>query len=135
MAIDPVAEPAAAAFLALLRANPNLTVFDGPAPLDQRPPYLVVYFAGGPRLGDGLRRQPDKATMRAYVHAAGETTAAARILGGHVDAAVLGERLTVPGWDCGPVDCELANPPVPDKSTGVLVMDAVSTWVWWMTAA
>lgn len=133
--VDPVPEPAAAALLALLESNPNLTVIDGDVPVDQKPPYLVVYVSGAPREGDNLNRQSNEAAPRAYLHAVGMTAASARIVAGQAASTIVDERLTVAGWSCGPIKNELSNPPQRDTSTRVTVMDQVDTYVWRMTAA
>jgi len=132
---EPVAQPAAAAFLALLGTNGNLTVVDGDVANEQDPPYAVVYFAGGHDGGDNLARASNEATIRAYVHAVGNTAAAARIVAGQVAATLLDQRLTVAGWSCGPIRRELTNPPKRDESTGVAVMDQIDVYLWRMTAA
>lgn len=132
---DPVPQPAAAALLALLGTNANLTVVDGDVAVDQQPPYVVVYTAGGPDEGDNLGLYSNEATVRAYVHAVGETAAAARIVAGQAAATIIDQRLTVTGWSCGPIKRELSNPPERDESTGVVVMDQVDVYRWRMTAA
>lgn len=132
---DPVPQPATAALLTLLATNANLTVVDGDVTVGQQPPYLVVYTAGGPDEGDNLGLYSNEATMRAYVHAVGETAAAARIVAGQAAATITDQRLTVPGWVCGPIKRELSQPPQRDESTGVVVMDQVDVYRWRMTAA
>lgn len=132
---DPVPQPAAAALLALLGTNTNLTVVDGDVDVEQQPPYLVVYTAGGPDEGDNLGLVSNEATMRAYLHAVGETAAAARIIAGQAAATIIDQRLTVAGWVCGPIKRELSNPPRRDESTGVAVMNQVDVYRWRMTAA
>ena len=135
MATDP-GQPAAAALLAMLSANVNLVVIDGDVPVDQRPPYLVVYVAGGRGTGDNLNQASNQATMRAYLHAVGETAAAARIVAGQAADTILDQHLTVSEWSCGPIKRELdPTPPERDESTGALVMDSVAVYRWDMTAA
>lgn len=134
MANDP-GQPAAAALLTLLGTNGNLVVIDGEVGVDQRPPYLVVYLAGGRDAGDNLNRRSNEATMRAYLHAVGANAAAARIVAGQAADTITDQRLTVPGWTCGPITRELSNPPIRDESTGAVVMDAVAVYRWGMTAA
>lgn len=132
--VDPVPQPTAAAFLALLGSNANLTVVDGDVGVGQEPPYIVVYTAGGPDEGDNLGRRSNEATVRAYCHSVGETAAAARIIAGQAAATIVDQRLTVAGWSCGPIKRELSNPPERDESTGVVVMDQVDVYRWRMTA-
>lgn len=133
--VDPVPQPTATAFLALLGTNTNLTVIDGDVPVGQEPPYIVVYTAGGPDEGDNLGLRSNEATVRAYCHSVGETAAAARIIAGQAAATIVDQRLTVTGWSCGPIKRELSNPPERDESTGVVVMDQVDVYRWRMTAA
>lgn len=133
--VDPVSEPAAAAFLTLLGTNTNLTVIDGDVPVGQEPPYLVVYLVGAPKEGDNLNRRSNEAAPRAYLHSVGTTPAAARIVAGQAAATIVDQRLTVAGWSCGPIKNELSNPPERDESKGVTVMDQVDTYVWHMAAA
>ena len=133
--VDPVPQPAAAALLALLGTNVNLTVIDGDVPTGQEPPYVVVYLVGAPKEGDNLNRRSDEAKPRAYIHSVGMTPAAARIVAGQVAFTIVDQRLTVAGWSCGPIRNELSNPPKRDESTGAVVMDQVDTYVWDMAAA
>lgn len=133
--VDPVPQPAAAAFLALLATNANLTVVDGDVAVGQEAPYVVVYVSGGPDEGDNLGLRSNEATVRAYVHSVGETAAAARIIAGQAASTIVDDRLTVAGWSCGPIKRELSNPPKRDESTGVVVMDQVDVYRWRMTAA
>jgi hypothetical protein len=132
---SPAAQPAAAAFLAILGTNANVTVVDGDVLNEQDPPYTVVYFAGGHDGGDNLSRSSNEATIRAYVHSVGNTAAAARIVADQAAATLLDERLTVAGWSCGPIRRELTNPPKRDESTGAAVMDQIDVYLWRMTAA
>lgn len=133
--VDPVPQPVAAALLALLGTNANLTVVDGDVDVDQQPPYVVVYVVGAPREGDNLNARSNWATPRAYLHSVGMTPAAARIVAGQAASTIVDQRLTVAGWSCGPIKNELSNPPERDESTGVAVMDQVDVYVWHMTAA
>jgi len=133
--VDPVPQPAAAAFLALLGTNTNLNVIDADVPVGQEPPYVNVYIVGGPDAGDNLGFRSDEATVRAYCHSVGETAAAARIIAGQGASTLIDERLTIAGWSCGPIRRELSIPPERDESTGVPVMDQVDVYVWRMTAA
>jgi hypothetical protein len=133
--VDPVPQPAAAALLALLGTNVNLTVIDGDVPTGQRPPYLVMYLIGAPKEGDNLNRLSSEATPRAYLHSVGMTPAAARIVAGQAAATIVGQRLTIAGWSCGPIKNEQSIPPERDESTGVPVMDQVDIYRWDMTAA
>jgi len=133
--VDPVSQPTAAALLALLGSNVNLTVVDGDVPVGQEPPYLVVYVAGAPKKGDNLNGRSNEARPRAYLHSVGETAAAARIVAGQAASTIVDQKLTVPGWSCGPIECEMSNPPERDASTGTPVMDQVDTYVWGMAAA
>jgi hypothetical protein len=130
-----VAEAAAAAFLALLETNSNITVVDGDVPNGLEPPYVVVYFAGGRDRGDNLRQTSNEATDRAYVHSVAESAQGARVVAGQVDSTITDQRLTVAGWSSGPIRRELTNPPKRDESTGIAVMDQIDVYMWRMTAA
>lgn len=133
--VDPVPQPSAVALLSLLGTNANLTVIDGDVPNGQEPPYLLVYLTGAPKEGDNLNRLSTEATPRAYLHSVGMTPAAARIVSGQAAATIVGQRLTIAGWSCGPIKNEQSIPPERDESTGVTVMDQVDIYRWHMTAA
>ncbi|GAB3656471.1 hypothetical protein [Glycomyces tarimensis] len=135
MAVDPFDQAAAEAFLARLGTNPALTVHDGDVPTGARPPYVLVYFAGGNDPDSNLRAGSTEATMRAYCHCVAESAAGARIIAGQVATTVAAERLTVPGWGSGPVKRELTIPAKRDEAEGVPVMDQVVVYLWRATAA
>lgn len=119
------------AVLDRLRANPNLTVFDGAVPGGVSPgqPYVVVYFNGLARLGDELTLRSTQRTGRIYCHSIGATAEAARIVAQHVATQLLDYVAEVPGWLSWPIRHESNQPPARDESTGEYVMDQIDTYV------
>jgi hypothetical protein len=138
------------AFLTLLRSaagSPALTVYDGsvPAPVDLPPEGLPPMFAlvcSYIETPDGLVA-PDAVSLtgdsdvidaRAYVHCIGsnpEAARASRAVAGRVRAAVLNQRLTLPGRDCSPIRWREGSPPQRNEEIpGRVVFDQTDVYGW-----
>lgn len=123
--------------LTLLAADlgpPPLVVYDGQVPAGAKPPYVLVYSSlvrpsdGDVDLAaDGLSRVW---VVRWICHCVGSGTnaSAARAVAQRVRTKLLDQRVTVPGLNTGLIRLEDSQPPERDETTGVLVMDAVSTY-------
>lgn len=118
----------AAAVLDLLRADLNLTVFDGAPPDKTDPPYVVVWVSVDGEDAHTLADVQDVARVRVTTHSVGGSGEAARIVSDRVRDALLGKRITVDGRAAWKIRRDYANPPQPDESTGRLVVDAVDVW-------
>lgn len=118
----------AAAFLDLLRADPNLTVFDGAPPDLTSPPYVVVWVAVDSERSDRLTFESSLATVRFTTHSVATTGQGARIVADRVRQAVLDARLDVPGWQTWPVRHEYGLPPQLDESTGHPLISVIDGW-------
>ena len=102
--------------LDLLRADANLSVYDGAPPANPAYPMVVVYSNGGTRsVSDvsGRSRQSD-VRIQCTVHAV--STLSARIVADRVLAALVDRVPTAPGWRCGPVRHESSPPAYADDS-------------------
>jgi hypothetical protein len=122
------------AFLALLRADAELTVHDGAVPDDGDPPYALVYFYV--ETPDGLVA-PDKVPLTfnsdvlecwGYVHCVGANAVRARAVSGRVRSALLNKTLVIAGRECFPIRWRQGQPPQRDETTGPLVMDQVDVY-------
>lgn len=122
------------AFLALLRADAGLTVYDGAAPTGAAPPYVLAYILR--ETPDGLLA-PDRvpltgrsmaANLMAYCHCVGGNATAARAVAARVEAVVLDVTPVVTGRVCWPIRWREGSPPRRDEDTGPLVMDLVDVY-------
>lgn len=121
--------------LALLTADPSLTVFDGVVTAGAAPPYVVVYGTVA-RPSDDPANSADGRTRvwvpRWICHCVGGNATAARAVAQRVRTAMLDVRPTVAGFAVGavgPIRLEAPpNPPSKDEMTGVVVMDQVETY-------
>lgn len=119
--------------LALLRADPGLTVYpspDGVVPATPATPYVRIYgsverLPGAHNALDGVSRW---ATVRWWCHCVGATQSAALAVAVRVRAALLDQRPTVVGRSCGLIRQEAQPPPTRDESTGVSVYDVVAVY-------
>jgi hypothetical protein len=122
--------------LALLTADPNLTVYDGIVDKATPNAYVVVYtFRQRP---DGLTA-PDKVPltgtsiavdMRMYCHCVGATAAAARLVQGRVEAALLDRTPSVAGRSCFPIRLIDGQQAGRNEETGTPVFDIVDVYGW-----
>jgi hypothetical protein len=114
------------AVLALLRGNPNLTVFpaedgepgsaQGMVPPDTQPPYVAVHFDGGPALGETIDMSSSRRVIYAYCHSAGETLTAALAVADQVEASLLDVKPVVAGRQPFPIRWDSGNAGRPDES-------------------
>lgn len=130
---DGLDQALANAGLALLQADTSLTVYDGQVPNPTpAPPYCVVYTTVNrpsddpDNAADGLSRVWSAAWI---VHAVGGNAIAARAVQQRVRTALLDVRPVIAGLSCGRIRMDPDSPPPQrDETTGVVVMDAVSTY-------
>jgi hypothetical protein len=102
--------------LALLRADTNLTVYDGAPPASPAYPIVIVYGNNGTRTPSdvaGRSRQVD-VRVQCTVHAV--STESARIVADRVVAALVDRVPTATGFACGPVRQESSPPSYADDS-------------------
>lgn len=118
----------ASAVLALLQADPNLTVFDGAPPDLTEPPYVVVWVSVDGEESVDLADNQGRPDLRVTTHSVGATGQAARIVSDRVRAVLHGVRPTIAGRTAWKIRREFGIPPQPDESTGRLVVDAVDVW-------
>lgn len=119
--------------LTLLRADTTYQTYDGMVPRGATPPYRLVYtdlsrpMEDTDLSGDGLSRVW---VVRWIVHnvASGADASGARAVAQRTRTSLLDQRPTVPGLNCGLIRLEDSQPPQRDETTGVLVMDAVTTY-------
>lgn len=130
---DTLDEDHAQAALALLDADPALTVFDGKVPDGTIPPYVLVYTEVSRPSGDGGVANTLTGTSATFLvrwtcHCVGETAAAARAVAMRVRVALLDQRPVINGRNCGPIRQDEVLAPNRDETTGRLVMDAISIY-------
>lgn len=110
------------AFIAVVKAAvlPGVGVFDsivqGTAPAQ----YVAVYPANGERTkGDalcGYRNGLFRFQITSVVSSSANLGMECRGLASRCRDALVGVRLSVDGWKCGPVEHDFSNPPVRDES-------------------
>jgi len=121
-------------FLALARNAPpeddELTVYDGPAPINAEPPYAVLYLtASALRDSTSLANRSDRHLVRATYHCCGEDTVTARAVAQRICDAVLDLVPTIAGRVCFPIRQEVGTPPPrPDESTGRPVISKIDVY-------
>lgn len=136
---DGLDQAVAKAGLDLLRADvgpPALQVFDGKVPANTAPPYVQVYFYLDRPIDDPGNAQDGRSRVwvgRWICHCVGggDDAVAARMVAQRVRTALLDVRPTVAGFTAGGTGqfrMDSAQPPQRDETTGVLVMDTVSTY-------
>lgn len=129
---DTLDEQHAQVALALLDANPALTVHDGEVPPGALRPYVLVYTdIHWPPGDEGAANALDHLSVTCRttwrVHCVAETAAAVRQLTGQVRSSLLdASPLVVPtGRSCARLTEDDAPPPVKDEITGTTVFDGV----------
>lgn len=125
----------AAAVLARLAADPNLTVFDGAPPDLTVPPYVVVWVSVDTEGTNRLSVVTDRTSLRVTTHSVATTGKGARIVSNRVRAALLDVTLAVGGWRPWPIRHELGLPPQLDESTGRPWISVVDGWTFTTTPA
>ncbi len=130
---DGLDQALANAGLALLTADTSLVVFDGVVPNPTPPPPFCVVYTSVNRpsedpdnSADGLSRVWSAAWI---VHCVGGDATAARAVAQRVRTALLDVRPVISGLSCNRIRMDPDSPPPQrDETTGVVVMDAVSTY-------
>jgi hypothetical protein len=122
--------------LDLLRADADLTVYDGEVGKNPPDRYVLVYtFRLRP---DGLTA-PDKipltgasiaVDMRMYCHCVGATASAARAIQGRVEALLLDVTPSVPERTCFPVRLLDGQQAIRNEQTLTSVFDNVDVYGW-----
>lgn len=126
--------------LGLLRADRGLVVYpdaEGVVPAAPEPPYVVVHsYVERPAADEshGLDGRSSAATVRWYCHAVGATEPASLAVAMRVRAALLDQRVTVPGWSTGLIRQEAAQPPGRDEAASTPVYTAAVVYVLAATA-
>lgn len=132
--LDQVLANAGLALLAADVGPPALRVFDGVVPPNTSVllGYVVVYCTVNrpsedlDNSADGLSRVWSAAWI---THSVGSTAAAARAVQQRVRTQLLDVTPSIVGLSCGRIRMDPDSPPpVRDESTGVVVMDAISTY-------
>ena len=118
----------ATAFLALLAADVELTVFDGAPPDLSEPPYVVVWVSLDSESDVSISAEQGFADVRYTTHSVGSSGEAARRVADRVRAAVLGHRLTVADRRTFKIRHEYGVPPQWNESTGFQFVDVVDVW-------
>ena len=122
------------AWLGLLRATSNLTVYPPPdgavqVPDGALPPYVSVYITTRFDLGPSLAMTSARAVSTLTAHCVGANAIAARAVAQKVSGALLDVVPTIAGRRCFPIRQDPVDaPPRPDESTGPLVMDLISQY-------
>ncbi|QDY06165.1 hypothetical protein FJK98_02465 [Micromonospora sp. HM134] len=119
------------AYLGLLRATANLTVYPLPdgqdagrrVPAGVLPPYVVVDVAIETLAGSSLDGLSDRVVARAFCHCVGQNDIACRAVAQLVRAALLNARPVVPGRAVGLIRHDANRPPTSDESSGKLVVE------------
>lgn len=115
------------AVLALLRAQPSLSVYPIPeggiktVPPGTQPPYVAVHFASARSQAGMLHMRSIRMVVRTYCHCVGATDIGARAVSDLVAAALLDVVPVIDGRNCAPIRHDTAPDPRVDESTGLLV--------------
>jgi len=120
--------------LGLLRADAQLTVYPDPeglTPFDPEPPYVRAYVTierPADAAGNSLAGLSQQWVTRWILHCVGLNEYAALAVAMRARAALLDQRPTIAGRNCGMIREEQYVPPVKDDSTGRQVFDAVCVY-------
>lgn len=118
--------------LALLVADTSLVVYDGVVPPNPVPPYCVVYSSLSRPSGDPDNSANGRTNVwvaRWIIHCVGANAVSSRAVAQRVRTQLLDVRPVVAGLACGLIRMEDdTTPPQRDETTGVLVMDSISTY-------
>lgn len=121
------------AFLDLLRADAQLTVYDGKV-TGTADHYVLVYLFRETPTGlvaadkVPLTGRSMSANLWAYCHCVGPNATAARAVAGRVEALVQDVTPVVSGRVCFPIRWDSGSPPQRDEATGPTVMDIVDVY-------
>lgn len=125
------------ALLALLRADPALTVYPpeeptpgAVVPVGARPPYVSVHInvEVPSEAVRAITGDADRAVAYAYCHSAAETDIGARIVAGRVMARLLNVRPVIAGRLSWPIRHDSSQSPDRDESTGTAVITQVDVY-------
>lgn len=124
------------AYLGLLRAKADLTVYPLPdgqdpgrrVPAGAKPPYVVVDIVIETPDGSNLSGESDVIVARVYCHEVGGNDAACRSVAQLVRDALLDQRPVIAGRSVGLIRHDGNRPPVPDESTGDLVVEQTNMY-------
>lgn len=122
------------AVLALLRAEPDLTVYPdedgGPTivPRAATPPYVSVHLVADRPLGGRLDMRSTRMRVRIYTHSVGADDIGARAVADQVAAALLDVKVTITGRSCYPIRSDGGRDPREDESTGRSVVTISETY-------
>lgn len=126
---------AAAAFLALLTADTNLTVYDSKVPTDLTTtgklparPYVVMYAAVGRSTVFNLAGQSGALEASIQTTVVADSAESCRIAGRRVKAAVLDVVPVIVGRVSYPIRHEDSQPPRADQDVQPPVMYSVDRW-------
>lgn len=116
--------------LALLRANPLLTVYPAASlgsivvPVGAARPYVGVRFAASRPSGGRLDHRSTRMSVRAYLYCVADTSESARGVADLVAQTLLDVRPDVAGRSCTPIRHELSRDAEPreDESTNTLLV-------------
>lgn len=108
----------AAALLALLRADPYLTVYDGRVPAEPALPYVVLYL-GWDAERTALVAVTDQFNGRAQVTSVGANSEAVRIIAKRVADRLLDVTPAVTGRACWPITHDFSQPPREDRDVRI----------------
>lgn len=126
---------AAAAALALLRADVNLTVYDGLVPVDPTTgklptrPYVVIYAPVGRSTVYNLAGQSGALEASIQTTCVGDTAESCRIIGRRVKAVLLDVVPSVVGRVSFPIRHEDSRPIERDDDVQPPVLFAVDRWL------
>ena len=131
--IDVLDETHARIVLDLLTNDGNQPVYNNYAPDNVAPPYLYVFshvwWPGNGSDGQNFDMVTNQCMTRAYVHCVGETDEAARALSNRVRQLLVNVKPVIAGRSCSLIQQESSNTPDKDERSGVLVMDAVASYL------
>ena len=113
----------AAAVLAQARSDTELTVYDGPAPDNTVPPYVVVYLSVDREYPTRLAAKTDQAANRITTHSVGATADGARIVADRLRTVLLDHRI-----GGGLIRHSEGRPLDVDESTGNTWWDQIDVW-------
>ncbi|MEV0646100.1 hypothetical protein AB0I28_12620 [Phytomonospora sp. NPDC050363] len=124
MADDPHAEAA----IALLKAHPDLVVFDDEVPASPPSAYVRVYIGMRELEPDDPNFIPGEQSCWIYTYCVANTDAGARLIRSFVRAQLNGVKPVVAGKTCWPIYWEDGSPAGRDESLGYPVISQRDVW-------
>ena len=125
----------AAAVLALIDAQPNVTVYDGQVPNRPVLPYAVMYADQGGAGQSAFSGKSDFRVWRFQTTAVGSTPEQCRWLAERVELALLDVAPVVTGRTCGRIDKLDSQPVRRDDTVDPALFYAVDRWQFLSVAA